>query len=49
MQMAGSYTYSDFTYRDYVSGGQSFSGNSVPGVPAHNVFAELTLPDRGRL
>lgn len=42
MQMTGSYTYSDFTYRDFVSGGQSFSGRTVPGVPAHNAFAELS-------
>ena len=49
MQVAGSYTYSDFTYRDYVSGGQSFSGNSVPGVPAHNVFAELSYRTEGGL
>jgi iron complex outermembrane receptor protein len=41
MQVAGSYTYSDFTYRDFVSGGQDASGNAVPGVPAHNVFGEV--------
>ncbi len=42
MQVAGSYTYSDFIYRDFVSGGQNASGNTVPGVPAHNVFGEVT-------
>jgi iron complex outermembrane receptor protein len=42
MQVAGSYTYSDFIYRDFVSGGQNASGNSVPGVPVHNVFGEVT-------
>jgi iron complex outermembrane receptor protein len=42
MRMTGAYTFSDFTYRDFVSGGQSFSGQSVPGVPAHDVFAEVT-------
>ena len=42
MQMTGAYTYSDFTYRDFVSGGQSFAGRTVPGVPAHNAFAELS-------
>jgi iron complex outermembrane receptor protein len=42
VQLAGSYTYSDFTYRDFVSGGQTFSGRAVPGVPAHNVFAEVS-------
>jgi iron complex outermembrane recepter protein len=49
MQMSGSYTYSDFTYRDYVSGGQTFSGNAVPGVPAHNVFAEVNYRTEGGL
>ena len=49
MQMAGSYTYSDFTYRDFVTGGQSFSGNTVPGVPAHNVFAEVRYRTEGGL
>ena len=42
VQLTGSYTYSDFTYRDFVIGSQSFSGNAVPGVPAHNVFAEAS-------
>ena len=42
LQMTGSYTYSDFTYRDFVTGGQRFSGRTVPGVPAHNVFAEVS-------
>ncbi len=42
MQVAGSYTYSDFIYRDFVSGAQNASGNTVPGVPAHNVFGEVT-------
>jgi iron complex outermembrane receptor protein len=42
LQVTGSYTYSDFTYRDYVSSGQDFSGRTVPGVPAHNVFAEMS-------
>jgi iron complex outermembrane receptor protein len=42
MQVSGSYTFSDFTYRDFVTGGQSFSGHAVPGVPAHNVFVELS-------
>jgi iron complex outermembrane receptor protein len=48
MQMTGFYTYSDFTYRDFVSDAQSFSGGTVPGVPAHNAFAEVSYrTDRG--
>jgi iron complex outermembrane receptor protein len=42
MQATASYTYSDFTYRDFVSGGQSFSGRRLPGVPSHDVFAEVS-------
>ncbi len=42
LNIAGSYTFSDFTYRDFVNGGQSLSGKTVPGVPAHNVFAEVS-------
>jgi iron complex outermembrane recepter protein len=42
VQMTGSYTYSDFTYRDFVTGGQRFSGRTVPGVPAHNAFADVS-------
>jgi iron complex outermembrane receptor protein len=41
VHLAGSYTFSDFTYRDFVSGAQDASGNAVPGVPAHNVFGEV--------
>jgi iron complex outermembrane receptor protein len=41
LQVAGSYTYSDFIYRDFVSAGQDASGNTVPGVPAPNVFGEV--------
>jgi len=42
MQISGAYTFSDFTYRDFVTGGQSFSGHTVPGVPHHNVFGEVS-------
>jgi iron complex outermembrane receptor protein len=42
VQIEGSYTYSDFTYRDFVAGGRSFSGNALPGVPVHNVFAAVS-------
>src|SRR5262245_64224667 len=42
MVLTGSYTFSDFTYRDFVTGGEKFSGRTLPGVPAHNVFAEMS-------
>jgi len=41
LHIRGAYTYTDFTYRDFVTVAQSFSGHSVPGVPAHDVFAEV--------
>lgn len=40
--MTGAYTFSDFTYRDFVNAGQTFSGRTVPGVPAHNVYGEVS-------
>ena len=36
------YTYQDFEYVHYVSGGQDVSGNREPGIPPHTVYAELT-------
>lgn len=42
MHLSGSYTFSDFTYRQFVSGGRDVSGNTVPGVPAHNIFGEVS-------
>jgi iron complex outermembrane receptor protein len=29
------YTWSDFRYRDFKTGGQDFSGNRTPGIPEH--------------
>jgi iron complex outermembrane receptor protein len=46
LRVAGSYTYSDFTYRDFLFGGQDASGNTVPGVPAHNIFGEVSYRSR---
>jgi iron complex outermembrane receptor protein len=37
-----SYTAMDATYRDYVTAGGNFSGNSEPGIPAHQLFTELS-------
>jgi iron complex outermembrane receptor protein len=37
-----SYTYSDFTFDRFVSSaGQVFDGKRLPGIPRHQVFAEL--------
>ncbi len=36
-----SYTYSDFRYEEFATGGSDFSGNRLPGVPEH--FGNLRL------
>lgn len=47
--LAGTYTYSDFSYSRYVAGTSDFGGNALPGVPKHNGFLELRYQDsRGR-
>lgn len=33
------YTYQDFRFKRYTSGGQDFSGNREPGAPPHMLFA----------
>ncbi len=37
-----SYTAMDAHYRDYVTAGGSFNGNREPGIPAHQLFTELS-------
>lgn len=41
LSLAGTYTYSDFSYARYVAGSNNFSDNELPGVPRHNGFVEL--------
>ena len=36
-----SYSYNDFTFRNYQLGGNDFSGNAIPGLPQQQVFTEL--------
>ena len=36
-----SYTYSDFSYEDFVASGTDFSGNVLPGVPKHNFVLSI--------
>ena len=40
--IAASYTYSHFRFRDYVVGSSSFDGNTIPGIPVHQVQASAT-------
>lgn len=49
MQMTGTYTFSDFTYRDFVSGGQVVTGHRLPGVPTHEIFAGVNYRTTGGL
>jgi iron complex outermembrane receptor protein len=37
------YTYNLFKFGDFVQDERNFSGNYLPGVPAHQLFAELKL------
>ncbi|WP_291158527.1 TonB-dependent receptor [Gemmatimonas sp. UBA7669] len=41
LSLAGTYTYSDFTYARYEAGANDFGGNELPGIPKHNGFLEL--------
>ncbi len=42
-----SYTAMDAHYRNYVTAGGAFSGNREPGIPAHQLFTELTWRTEG--
>ncbi len=42
-----SYTAMDAHYRDYVTAGGAFSGNREPGIPAHQLFTELSWRSDG--
>jgi len=46
LTLAGTYTYSDFTFERYAAGTSNFAGNELPGVPKHNGFAELRYRDQ---
>lgn len=37
-----SYTIIDSRYQDYVTAGGTFSGNREPGIPAHQLFTEIS-------
>ncbi|WP_343745800.1 TonB-dependent receptor [Chitinophaga sp.] len=43
LELRGSYTWSDFYFRDYVSSGKDFSGNRLTGVPRTVVVSGLTV------
>lgn len=35
------YTYSDFKYKNYVTTAGTFNGNTLPGIPKHNIYGEI--------
>jgi iron complex outermembrane receptor protein len=35
------YTYSDFQYKNYVTTAGKFNGNTLPGIPKHNIYGEI--------
>ena len=37
------YTYSDFRFRDFLSGQDNYAGNTIPGVPRHMLNLSLTV------
>ena len=41
--IGASYSYSDFTFRDYVVGANDFGGNTIPGVPNQQFQGYATL------
>lgn len=49
LALAATYTYSDFTFRDYVANNVDFRGKNLPGVPRHTGFAELSYRGHGIL
>jgi iron complex outermembrane recepter protein len=42
LDLSLTYTYSDFIIEEFRSGDVDFTGNELPGIPPHNVFAELS-------
>ena len=45
LTLAGTYTYSDFSFSRYEAGPNNFGGNELPGVPKHNGSVELRYQD----
>jgi iron complex outermembrane receptor protein len=40
--LAASYTYSHFRFRDYAVGDANFAGNTIPGIPVHQLQGSAT-------
>lgn len=45
LSLTGAYTASRFRYRDFEDDGEQFDGNRLPGLPDHQLFAELAWRD----
>lgn len=42
LSVSVAYSLNDFQFRDYRVGSNDFSGNAIPGIPAQQLFTELT-------
>jgi iron complex outermembrane recepter protein len=40
LTLYGSYSHNDFSFRDYTLGDNDFGGNTIPGIPRQQLFAE---------
>jgi iron complex outermembrane receptor protein len=47
LTVTAAYTYSDFHFEDFRSGDEDFGGNTVPGVPPHQLYGRLHYEGSG--
>ncbi|MDN3518689.1 TonB-dependent receptor [Aquisalimonas lutea] len=45
LSVTGAYTYSHFRFQEFRDDGRDFDGNRLPGLPDHQLFAELAWRD----
>lgn len=45
-RIVSSYTYADYTFRDFQTEDDTFDGNRIPGVPEHHFYASARLTSR---
>lgn len=43
------YTFSDFKYKEYQTTAGKFDGNTLPGIPKHNIYSEFRYFDKSGL
>ena len=47
MVLTAAYTYSDFQFEDFRLGAEDFGGNTLPGVPPHQLYGRLHYEGSG--